>query len=72
MGEVIKHNFLSNDWCVPERCPCLTCKYFWSEKIDAKCACKPCNQKGLRRPEDVLCYKTSDGKYGYYDLMGFN
>lgn len=67
MGEVIKHNFLSKDWCVPERCPCLTCPIWLSEKVTPDCACKPCEQRGLRRPEDVICYRTTNGKFSAID-----
>jgi len=66
MGKIIHHNFKSKDWCVKERCPCLTCEYWINS--NPKCACKPCQQRGLMAPEDVICYKTSNGKYGYYDL----
>ena len=67
MGEVIKHNFLSKDWCVPERCPCLTCPIWLSDKVTPDCACKPCEQRGLRRPEDVICYRTSNGRISATD-----
>ena len=69
MDKIIKHNFLSNDWCVPERCPCLTCEYWLNG--DPKCACKPCEQKGLRQPEKVICYKTSGGEFGKYDVFDY-
>lgn len=64
---MIRHNFITKDWCVPERCPCLTCPIWLSEEIDPVCACKPCDEKGLRRPEDVLCYRTTNGEFKAYD-----
>lgn len=60
---IIKHNFLSKEWCVEERCPCLTCELWLSETENPKCACKPCNQPGSRTPEKVICWKTSGGRY---------
>ena len=68
MGEIIKHNFLPKDWCVPERCPCLTCPIWLSEKVIPNCACKPCEQRGLRRPEDVICYRTTNGEFSAIDI----
>lgn len=69
MGNIIKLNlkFKSRDWCTAERCPCLTCKY-WLHG-NPKCACKPCEQRGLTKPEKVLCYKTSGGEFGKLDVL---
>lgn len=66
MDNIIKHNFKTKDWCTVERCPCLTCDHWING--NPKCACKPCNQLGLTMPEKVICYKTSNGRFGYYDL----
>ena len=67
MGKIIKHNFRGNEWCVPERCPCITCPIWLSEEVEPDCACKPCEQRGLRQPEDVICYKTSNGQFSAWD-----
>lgn len=52
--------FKGSDWCVPHRCPCLTCELWNSAHLEPDCACRPCNQKGLRAPENVVCWKTCD------------
>lgn len=52
--------FKGSDWCVPHRCPCLTCELWNSTYLEPNCACRPCNQKGLSAPENVVCWKTCD------------
>lgn len=70
MGKIIEHDFRPmkggplHDRCTPERCPCLTCEFWLDENLHPKCACKPCEEPGLINPEDVICYKTSKGKFG--------
>lgn len=51
---------MSNDWCVPWKCPCLTCELWLNDSLEPNCACKPCSVKGLRRPQDVWCWKTAE------------
>lgn len=58
--------FKGSDWCVPHRCPCLTCELWNSKELEPDCACRPCTQHGLQRPEDVCCWKT------YEELRAFD
>lgn len=52
--------FKGTDWCVPHRCPCLTCELWNSKEIEPGCACLPCTKNGLKRPEDIICWKTCE------------
>ena len=57
--------FKGTDWCVPHRCPCLTCELWNSIELEPSCACRPCAQLGLNRPEDVVCWKTHEDLKAY-------
>ena len=61
--------FKGSDWCVPHRCPCLTCELWNSNEIEPECACLPCKKHGLGRPEDIVCWKTYN-KLRAYDKKG--
>lgn len=70
MAEIIKHNFLTRDWCTPQRCPCLTCEVWLDDTVKPQCACKPCDTPGLMNPEDVICWKTTGGEISVRDKDG--
>ncbi len=58
IGKILRLSVGSTDWCVPWKCPCLTCELWLNDDIELDCACKPCYVKGLRDPKDVYCWKT--------------
>lgn len=60
ISKILHPVFGGRDWCVPWKCPCLTCELWLNDDIEPDCACKPCSVKGLRQPEDVWCWKTSE------------
>lgn len=60
-GNILKYNFAGKEWCVPWRCPCLTCELWNQEEIKIQCWCAPCEKRGLMCPEDHVCWKTTNG-----------
>lgn len=58
--KILRVDFSGGEWCVPGICPCLTCELWLNDDLDPDCCCLPCRKKGLRRPQDIICWKTNE------------
>lgn len=59
-SKILYVDFSNGDWCIPGKCPCLTCELWLNDDLEPECCCLPCRKKGLRRPRDVFCWETNE------------